>query len=92
MKQLVLNSNDHDVYVDYEGLTRREIALAKKNNETVKTVAKKVAEDFFNRGNTNNRIFTVKLNEEIGVDYEVMTYNWKLRLVELELINICENL
>ena len=47
MKMVLTRIKGHDVYVNYDELTKRELALINKADETIEGLAIKVAENFF---------------------------------------------
>ena len=78
----------HDVFVNYDGLTKRELTLINKADETIEGLAIKVAENFFERNNTNKDEKMMSINDTITVIYELENYNNKLRLIDLNLTDI----
>ena len=88
MKMVLTRIKGHDVYVNYGGLTKREMALINKAGETIEDLAVKIAENFFLRNNTNKDTKMLSINDTITVIYELETYNNKLRLVDLNLTDI----
>ena len=88
MKMVLTRIKDHDVYVNYSRLTKGEMALIKKADETIEELAVKIAENFFLRNNTNKDIKMLSINDTITILYELETYNNKLRLVDLNLTDI----
>ena len=88
MKMVLTRIKGHDVYVNYDGLTKRELALINKADETIEGLAIKVAENFFERNNTNKDEKMMSINDTITVIYELENYNNKLRLVDLNITDI----
>ena len=88
MKMVLTRIKGHDVYVNYDGLTKRELALINKADETIEGLAIKVAENFFERNNTNKDTKMLSINDTISVLYELENYNNKLKLVDLNLTDI----
>ena len=88
MKMVLTRIKGHDVYVNYDGLTKRELALINKADETIEGLAIKVAENFFERNNTNKDSKMMSINDTISVLYELESYNNKLRLVDLNITDI----
>ena len=88
MKMVLTRIKGHDVYVNYDGLTKRELALINKADETIEGLAIKVAENFFERNNTNKDEKMMSINDTITVIYELENYNNKLKLVDLDLTDI----
>ena len=88
MKMVLTRIKGHDVYVNYDGLTKRELALINKADETIEGLAIKVAENFFERNNTNKDTKMLSINDTISVLYELESYNNKLKLVDLNLTDI----
>lgn len=88
MKMVLTRIKGHDVYVNYDGLTKRELSLINKADETIEGVAVKVAENFFERNNTNKDSKMLSINDTISVLYELESYNNKLKLVDLNLTDI----
>ena len=88
MKMILTRIKGHDVYVNYDGLTKRELALINKADETIEGLAIKVAENFFERNNTNKDEKMMSINDTITVIYELENYNNKLRLVDLNITDI----
>lgn len=88
MKMVLTRIKSHDVYVNYDGLTKRELALIDKADETIEGLAIKVAENFFERNNTNKDTKMLSINDTISVLYELESYNNKLKLVDLNLTDI----
>ena len=88
MKMVLTRIKGHDVYVNYDGLTKRELALINKADETIEGLAIKVAENFFERNNTNKDDKMMSINDTITVIYELENYNNKLRLVDLNITDI----
>ena len=88
MKMVLTRIKGHDVYVNYDELTKRELALINKADETIEGLAIKVAENFFERNNTNKDTKMISINDTISVLYELESYNNKLKLVDLNLTDI----
>ena len=88
MKMVLTRIKGHDVYVNYDGLTKRELALINKADETIEGLAIKVAENFFERNNTNKDEKMMSINDTITVIYELENYNNKLRLIDLNITDI----
>ena len=88
MKMILTRIKGHDVYVNYDGLTKRELALINKADETIEGLAIKVAENFFERNNTNKDEKMMSINGTITVIYELENYNNKLRLIDLNITDI----
>ena len=88
MKMVLTRIKGHDVYVNYDELTKRELALINKADETIEGLAIKVAENFFERNNTNKDEKMMSINDTITVIYELENYNNKLRLIDLNLTDI----
>ena len=88
MKMVLTRIKGHDVYVNYDELTKRELALINKADETIEGLAIKVAENFFERNNTNKDDKMMSINDTITVIYELENYNNKLRLVDLNITDI----
>ena len=88
MKMVLTRIKGHDVYVNYDGLTKRELALINKADETIEGLAIKVAENFFERNNTNKDTKMMSINDTITVLYELENYNNKLRLIDLNITDI----
>ena len=88
MKMVLTRIKAHDVYVNYDELTKRELALINKADETIEGLAIKVAENFFERNNTNKDEKMMSINDTITVIYELENYNNKLRLVDLNITDI----
>lgn len=88
MKEIIINSNNHEILVNLD-ITKREKSLLESRGNVVKEVAKKVTEKFFKEGNTDTeKIFSLSLNDGIVVYYMVEGYNWKLRIAELTITDI----
>ena len=88
MKEIIINSNNHEVLVNLD-ITKREKSLLESRGNVVQEVAKKVTEKFFKEGNTDTeKIFSLSLNDGIVVYYMVEGYNWKLRIAELTITDI----
>ena len=88
MKEIIINSNNHEVLVNLD-ITKREKSLLESRGNAIKEVAKKVTEKFFKDGNTDTeKIFSLSLNDGIVVYYMVESYNWKLRIAELSITDI----
>ena len=88
MKMILTRIKGYDVYVNYDGLTKRELALINKADETIEELAIKVAENFFERNNTNKDEKMMSINDTITVIYELENYNNKLRLIDLNITDI----
>ena len=88
MKMVLTRIKGHDVYVNYDGLTKRELSLINKADETIEGLAIKVAENFFERNNTNKDEKMMSINDTITVIYELESYNNKLKVVDLNLTGI----
>ena len=88
MKMVLTRIKGHDVYVNYDELTKRELALINKADETIEGLAIKVAENFFERNNTNKDEKIMSINDTITVIYELENYNNKLRLIDLNITDI----
>ena len=88
MKMVLTRIKGHDVYVNYDELTKRELALINKADETIEGLAIKVAENFFERNNTNKDTKMMSINDTITVIYELENYNNKLRLIDLNITDI----
>ena len=88
MKMILTRIKGHDVYVNYDELTKRELALINKADETIEGLAIKVAENFFERNNTNKDTKMMSINDTITVIYELENYNNKLRLIDLNITDI----
>ena len=88
MKMVLTRIKGYDIYVTYDGLTKRELALINKADETIEGLAIKVAENFFERNNTNKDEKMMSINDTITVIYELENYNNKLRLVDLNITDI----
>ena len=88
MKMVLTRIKGHDVYVNYDGLTKRELDLINKADETIEGLAIKVAENFFERNNTNKDEKMLSINDTITVIYELENYNNKLRLIDLNITDI----
>ena len=88
MKMVLTRIKGHDVYVNYDELTKRELALINKADETIEGLAIKVAENFFERNNTNKDTKMMSINDTITVLYELESYNNKLRLIDLNITDI----
>ena len=88
MKMVLTRIKGHDVYVNYDELTKRELALINKADETIEGLAIKVAENFFERNNTNKDEKMMSINDTITVIYELENYNNKLRLIDLNITDI----
>ena len=88
MKMVLTRIKGHDVYVNYDELTKRELALINKADETIEGLAIKVAENFFERNNTNKDEKMMSINDTITVIYELESYNNKLKLVDLNITDI----
>lgn len=88
MKMVLTRIKGHDVYVNYDELTKRELALINKADETIEGLAIKIAENFFERNNTNKDAKMMSINDTITVIYELENYNNKLKLVDLNLTDI----
>ena len=88
MKMVLTRIKGYDIYVNYDGLTKRELTLINKADETIEGLAIKVAENFFERNNTNKDEKMMSINDTITVIYELENYNNKLRLVDLNITDI----
>ena len=88
MKMVLTRIKGHDVYVNYDELTKRELVLINKADETIEGLAIKVAENFFERNNTNKDEKMMSINDTITVIYELESYNNKLKLVDLNITDI----
>lgn len=88
MKMVLTRIKGHDVYVNYDELTKRELELINKADETIEGLAIKVAENFFERNNTNKDTKMLSINDTISVLYELEKYNNKLRLIDLNITDI----
>ena len=88
MKMVLTRIKGHDVYVNYDKLTKRELALINKADETIEGLAIKVAENFFERNNTNKDEKMMSINDTITVIYKLENYNNKLRLIDLNITDI----
>ena len=88
MKMVLTRIKGHDVYVNYDELTKRELALINKADETIEGLAIKVAENFFERNNTNKDEKMMSINDTITVIYKLENYNNKLRLIDLNITDI----
>ena len=88
MKMVLTRIKGHDVYVNYDELTKRELALINKADETIEGLAIKVAENFFERNNTNKDTKMMSINDTITGLYELENYNNKLRLIDLNITDI----
>ena len=88
MKMVLTRIKGHDVYVNYDEITKRELALINKADETIEGLAIKVAENFFERNNTNKDEKMMSINDTITVIYELENYNNKLRLIDLNITDI----
>ena len=88
MKEIIINSNNHEVLVNLD-ITKREKSLLESRGNAIKEVAEKVTEKFFKESNTDTeKIFSLSLNDGIVIYYMVEGYNWKLRIVELTITDI----
>lgn len=88
MKEIIINSNNHEVLVNLD-ITKREKILLKSRGNAMKEVVEKVTEKFFKERNTDTeKIFSLSLNDGIVVYYMVEGYNWKLRIAELTITDI----
>lgn len=88
MKEIIINSNNHEVLVNLD-ITKMEKCLLTSKGNTIKEVAEKVTEKFFKEGDTDmEKIFSLSLDDDIVVYYMVEGYNWKLRIAELTITDI----
>ena len=88
MKEIIINSNNHEVLVNLD-ITRMEKYLLESKGNTIKKAAEKVTEKFFKEGDTDmEKIFSLSLDDDIVIYYMVEGYNWKLRIAELTITDI----
>ena len=71
MKEIIINSNNHEVLVNLD-ITKREKSLLESRGNAIKEVAEKVTEKLFKESNTDTeKIFSLSLNDGIVVYYMV---------------------